>query len=64
VIKSRKMRLKGHVARIGEGRGDYRILVRKPQEKNHLEVPGVDDRMILRWIFRVWDGGMECITLG
>jgi len=22
-----------------------------------LEDPGVDERIILRWIFRIWDGG-------
>jgi hypothetical protein len=27
VIKSRRMRWAGHVARIGEGRGVYRVLV-------------------------------------
>jgi len=25
-------------------------------EKNHLGDPGVDGRIILRWIFRKWDG--------
>jgi hypothetical protein len=33
VIKSRKMRWAGHVACIGEGRGLYRFLVRKPEGK-------------------------------
>jgi hypothetical protein len=31
--------------------------------KDHLEDPGVDGRIILRWIFRKWDGGMEWIDL-
>jgi hypothetical protein len=30
VIKSRRMRGAGHVARMGESRGVYRVLVRKP----------------------------------
>ena len=30
VVKSRKMRWAGHVARMGEGRGEYRVLVGKP----------------------------------
>jgi hypothetical protein len=30
VIKSRRMRLAGHVARMGEARSVYRILVGKP----------------------------------
>jgi hypothetical protein len=31
VIKSRRMRWAGHVARMGERRGVYRFLVRKPE---------------------------------
>jgi len=33
VIKSRRMRWAGHVARIGEKRGVYRVLVGKPEGK-------------------------------
>jgi hypothetical protein len=33
VIKSRRMRWVGHVARMGEGRGVYRVLVGKPEGK-------------------------------
>jgi hypothetical protein len=33
VIKSRRMRWAGHVARVGEGRGVYRILVGKREGK-------------------------------
>jgi hypothetical protein len=32
-IKSRRMRWAGHVARMGEGRNVYRVLVRKPEGK-------------------------------
>ena len=32
VIKSRRMRWAGHVARMGEERGAYRVLVGKPEE--------------------------------
>jgi hypothetical protein len=39
VIKSRKMRLAGHVARMGEGRGVYRVLVGKPEGKRPLGRP-------------------------
>jgi hypothetical protein len=28
-----------------------------------LEDPGVDGRIILRWIFRKWDGGVDWIDL-
>jgi len=39
VIKSRRMRWAGHVARMGEGRGVYRILVGKPEGKRPLGKP-------------------------
>jgi hypothetical protein len=39
VIKSRRLRLAGHVARMGEGRGVYRILVGKPEGKRLLGRP-------------------------
>jgi hypothetical protein len=39
VIKSRRMRWAGHVARMGEGRGAYRILVRIPEGRRLLERP-------------------------
>jgi len=36
MIKSRRMRWAGHVARMGESRGLYRVLVGKPEEKSTL----------------------------
>ena len=54
VIKSRRMRWAGHVARMGERRGVCRVLVGKPRDVDHLGDPGVDGRIILRWIFRKW----------
>jgi len=39
VIKSRKMRWAGHVARMGEERGMYRVLVGKPEGKRPLGRP-------------------------
>jgi hypothetical protein len=38
-IKSRRLRWAGHVARIGEGRGIYRVLVRRPEGKRPLGRP-------------------------
>jgi hypothetical protein len=38
-IKSRRMRWAGHVARMGEGRNLYRVLVGKPEGKRPLERP-------------------------
>jgi len=49
------MRWAGHVACMGERRGASRVLVGKLEGKDHLEDPGVDGRIILRWIFRKWD---------
>ena len=39
VIKSRKMRWAGNVARMGEGRGVHRVLVGKPAGKRPLGRP-------------------------
>ena len=39
VIKSRRMRWAGHVARMGEERGVYGVLVGKPEGKRPLERP-------------------------
>jgi hypothetical protein len=55
------MRWVGHVARIGEGRNVYRVLVRKPEGKRPLERPrrGWEDgiKMDLRDIgWGVWSG--------
>ena len=40
---------------MGERRDVYRVLV---GERDHLEIPGVDGRIKLRWIFRKWDVGV------
>jgi len=39
VIKSRRMGWVGHVARMGERRGVYRVLVGKPEGKNPFRRP-------------------------
>jgi hypothetical protein len=39
VIKSRRMRWAGHVARMGERRGAYRVLVGKPEGRRPLGRP-------------------------
>jgi hypothetical protein len=43
---------------VGEGKGIYRVLLGKPEGKNKWGDPGVDGRIILRWIFRKWDEGV------
>jgi hypothetical protein len=37
---------------MGEQRGVHRVLVGKPEGKSHWGDPDVDERIILRWIFR------------
>ena len=39
VIKSRRMRWAGHVSRMGEERGVFRVLVRKPEGRRPLGRP-------------------------
>jgi hypothetical protein len=47
IIKSRKMRWAGHVARMGEKRNVYRLLVGKPEGKRLLGRPRC------RWIYNI-----------
>jgi len=58
VIKSRRVRWAGHVASMGITRGVFRVLVGKSEERDYLGDPGVDGRIILRWIFRKVDMGV------
>ena len=52
VIKSRKMRWAGHLARIGRRQAHTGFWWGNPRERDHLGDPGVDGRIILRRIFR------------
>jgi hypothetical protein len=47
IIKSRRMRWAGHVARIGEKRNAYRLLVGKPEGKRPLGRPKH------RWVYNI-----------
>jgi hypothetical protein len=58
-IKLRRLRWAGHIARVGERRGAYRLLVGKSKAVNYLEDPGVDGKIILKRIFEKWDGENE-----
>jgi hypothetical protein len=46
-------------SRMGERRGAYMALVGKPEERNHLEEPGVDRRIILKWLIERLGGGVD-----
>jgi hypothetical protein len=50
IIKSRRMRLVGHVARMGKKRNAYRILVDKPEGKRPLGRPRRRWWTILKWV--------------
>jgi len=54
VIKSRRIRWTGNVARIGARRRCTGFWWGNLRERDHLEDPGVDVG-ILSWIFRKWD---------
>jgi len=58
VIKSRRMRWAGHVVRMGEERGVYRVLVGNRRKRDHWGDLGVDGWIILGWISRRWDVGI------
>jgi len=34
-----------------------------PRERVHWEDPSIGERIVLRWIIREWDGGMDWIDL-
>jgi len=63
VIKSRRMRWMGHAARIGERRGVHSVLVGKPEVRDHLGDPGVDENNITMDLHDVVCGGMDWIEL-
>ena len=63
VIKSRRMRWAGHVARMGEERAVYRVLVGKAEGRRPLGRPRrrwADnirmDLQVVGWVYRDWTG--------
>ena len=58
VIKSRRMRWTGHVARMGMGEGCTGFWWGNLRERDHWWDPGIDERIILKRIFRKWDVGV------
>jgi hypothetical protein len=71
VIKSRSLRWVGHLACMGRGEVHIGFWLGNLRERDHFEDPGVDGKIILRWIFgklyactwtgliwlRIWTGG-------
>jgi hypothetical protein len=45
-----------NVARMGDMKDVYRVLVGRPVGWNRLEDLGVDGRIILKWGMRAWSG--------
>ena len=58
VIKSRRMRWAGHVARMGEERGRIGFWWENRREGDHWGDLGLDGWIILGWISRRWDVGI------
>jgi len=52
LIKSRRMRWVGHVARMGRGEVCTGFWWGNLRERDHLEDPGIDTKIVLKWIFR------------
>jgi hypothetical protein len=57
VIRSRRMRWAGLVARIGREHVYTGLWLENLREGGHLEYPNLDRRIVLSKIFRKWDVG-------
>jgi hypothetical protein len=68
VIKSRRMKWKGHVTRMGKGEMYTRFWWGDLREGAHLEDPGEDGKIISKWIFVTWNGwtwtGLSWLRIG
>ena len=68
VIRSRRIRWAGHVARMGKGEMCTWFWWENLRERDHLKDPGIDGSVKLRWIFRNWNGrvwtGLTWLRIG
>jgi hypothetical protein len=55
--KIEKNEMDGACSAYGKWRCVCRVLVGKAEGKEHWGDPDIDGRIILRWIFRMWDVG-------
>jgi len=60
-MKSSRMRWAGHVARIGRRELHTGFWWGNLRERDHWEDVGVDGRIILKFLFKKWDGGLWII---
>jgi hypothetical protein len=63
LIKSRRMSWAGHVASMGKREVHTGFWWEDLREGDHLGDPDIDRKIILKWIFKEWDGGMDWIEL-
>jgi len=59
VIKSRIIKWAGHAARMRERTGVYGVLVGKSKGKRPLGRLSIDVKIILKWFFKQWNGGVD-----
>jgi hypothetical protein len=57
MVKSVGMKWVGRAAHVGDRRDAYRFSVGRHERKSHLEDLVVDWMVILKLIFKKWDGG-------
>jgi hypothetical protein len=58
------MRWARHVAHTGEWRGVEGFWWGNLRERDHVEDPGIDGRIIFKWIFRKWVVGYGLYQAG
>jgi hypothetical protein len=64
IIQPRPKGWKEHVARTGDKRNSYRVMVWKPQETRTLGNLHVGARIILKWTLKKLDWvGMDCLGI-